>query len=99
MTKNGTKGSGVQALFYLGRVLLTPGALDSIPMREIIRGLESHAQGDWGNLGPVDWAQNELALREGGRLFSAYCTSDGVKFWIITEWDRSRTTVLLPDEY
>jgi len=58
-----------------------------------------HAQGDWGELCPEDAQENELSLREGFRLLSAYISSTGVKFWIITEADRSATTFLLPGEY
>jgi hypothetical protein len=55
--------------------------------------------GDWGELDDDDKRENELSLREGFRLLSAYRLSTGVKLWIITEADRSVTTLLLPDEY
>ena len=55
--------------------------------------------GDWGLLEDEDWALNDEALREGGRLFSAYGTSKGQRLWVITEADRSVTTILLPQEY
>ena len=60
------------------------------------RALTRHAAGDWGNLCDEDRRENELALQEGHRLLSAYQADDGTKFWIITEADRSVTTVLLP---
>ena len=54
---------------------------------------------DWGEVSEDDAQQNELSLREGFRLLSAYRTVKGQKLWIITEADRSATTILLPDEY
>lgn len=85
--------------FELGRMMSTPGALAAIPPDEMLRAVARHAAGDWGECGPEDWAENELSLREGFRLFSVYRTTAGQKFWIITEADRSLTTVLLPEEY
>lgn len=62
--------------------------------------LKRHLRGDWGNLSPEDEEQNEIALREGNlRLFSAYEHHSLPKIWIITEADRSVTTILFPDEY
>ncbi|MFD2112545.1 hypothetical protein [Thiorhodococcus fuscus] len=61
--------------------------------------LQRHVQGDWGDLTTEDFEANRLALREGFRLLSSYRISDGVKVWIITEADRSVTTVLLPEDY
>jgi hypothetical protein len=55
--------------------------------------------GDWGELDEEDLAANERALIDGSRLFSIYYSSSYVKFYVITEWDRSVTTVLLPHEY
>ena len=55
--------------------------------------------GDWGDVPPEDAAENELSLRKGFRLLSAYHTKDKEKIWIITEADRSVTTLLLPAEY
>jgi len=55
--------------------------------------------GDWGELTQEDIDENNRALKEGCRLLSAYRSTNRVKFWIITEWDRSVTTVLLPSEY
>ncbi len=65
----------------------------------MLRALNRHLQGDWGTLDPEDIEANENALRNGGRLFSAYLTSAALKFWIITEADRSATTILLPEDY
>ncbi len=87
--------------FEIGALALTPGAERAVragfhtPAEFLLR----HKHGDWGELPEeVAW-ENERALREGGRLFSAYDTRAGARLWVITEWDRSATTLLLPEEY
>ncbi len=85
--------------FPLGQLLMTPGVQDAVPPSELMQALRRHARGDWGELGAEDRAANDQALKEGTRLQSAYHTKAGIKFWIITEADRSSTTALLPDEY
>lgn len=87
------------AKFSLGQTVATPNALVSIRNDEILVAMSRHARGDWGILDPEDLQSNERALRSGGRLFSSYLSSQNVKFWIITECDRSVTTVLLPEDY
>lgn len=87
------------AKFPLGRIVATPNALASIPNDEILNALFRHVRGDWGTLDAEDWETNENSLQHGGRLFSQFHSNAGVKFWIITEWDRSVTTVLLPEDY
>jgi hypothetical protein len=87
------------AKFRLGDVVATPTALAEITTVDIIIGLRRHIQGDWGDLDEHDRLANESALKGGTRLFSAYHAANGTKFWIITEWDRSVTTVLLPQDY
>jgi hypothetical protein len=87
------------ARFPLGQLYATPGVLAEVSSVEISAALARHAMGDWGELDQEDINENNRALEEGSRLLSAYHTSDRVKFWIITEWDRSVTTVLLPSEY
>ncbi len=89
-------------LFPLGRLMATPGALDALdrwPLDLLVR----HVRGDWGDLDEEDHRANWQALRDGARIFSAYNTQgkDGktVRVWVITEADRSATTVLLPEEY
>jgi hypothetical protein len=90
----------VTAPFPLGRILATPGALETIlgaggdPFAYIAR----HASGDWGDLCPFDRRENGLALRHGRRVLSSYKVGDG-RVWVITEADRSLTTILLPEEY
>lgn len=85
--------------FPLGRLVSTPAALAAIPPDEIQAALSRHVQGDWGECCPEDWEENDLSLKQGFRLFSVYRSSAGTKFWIITEADRSATTVLLPADY
>jgi hypothetical protein len=65
----------------------------------VLAALRRHSAGDWGDVGAVDWNANEQALAVGERLFSVCHSSDGQRLWIITERDRSATTVLLPEEY
>ena len=92
--------------FSLGRVVATPGALDALKRagQSPNEFLRRHAIGDWGDLGPDDWALNDEALNDGSRLLSAYQTSIGQQLWVITEaaneeGSRPVTTLLLPDEY
>lgn len=85
--------------FALGRVVATTGAVNAIPIDEIEAGLRRHHAGDWGELDEHDRQENELSLQKRFRLLSAYRSKAGVKFWIITEADRTVTTVLLPEEY
>lgn len=90
------------SLFPLGRVVATPGVLaafERTPTVGVADYLRRHLTGDWGELDAADRAENELSLREGFRLLSAYDLPDGTRFWIITEADRSSTTLLLPAEY
>ena len=84
----------------LGRILVTPGALKAITEagKHPFDYLARHASGDWGGLCAFDRRQNEKALHEEERVFSSYDTPAG-KVWVITEADRSVTTILLPEEY
>ena len=85
--------------FSLGQIVATPNALSQIPNDEIFIALSRHVRGDWGELDPEDRNSNEQALKGEGRLFSAYLSAQSIKFWIITECDRSVTTILLPEDY
>lgn len=85
--------------FSPGQIVATPNALNTIPPGEVLQALQRHLCGDWGTLDREDRNANERALQQGGRLFSAYRSHKGEKFWIITEADRSATTVLLPEDY
>jgi len=89
----------METRFPLGRLVATTNAHDALTHDDITAALGRHASGDWGNVGEEDWEENELSLREGFRLFSVYHAADGTRFWIITEADRSATTVLLPEDY
>jgi hypothetical protein len=86
-------------LFPLGNVYQTPGVLEAIPSEDVFRALARHQSGDWGDLGTEDKEENEFSLGYPLRLLSAYHSQTGMKFWVITEADRSSTTVLLPSEY
>ena len=85
----------------LGQVLATANAIDAmhaasvLPMELLIR----HASGDGGQVDPADWRANDLAVSTGERILSSYPLSNGATIWIITEGDRSVTTMLLPSEY
>ena len=83
----------------LGHVVITQVASVALPAPEVHAALQRHESGDWGDCCPDDWQANEDAITAGDRLFSVYHASDGTKFWIITEHDRSLTTVLLPEDY
>lgn len=87
------------AVFRLGRVVSTPNAIQSLSKEDILRGLQRHQAGDWGELASGDWESNDRALSNGSRILSAYRATNGTRFWIITEADRSVTTVLLPEDY
>lgn len=87
------------AKFEFGQTVITPGALNAVPAPEVHAALGRHGKGDWGKVCAEDAAQNEWALNNDARIISIYETSDGIRFWIITEADRSSTAVLLPEEY
>ena len=88
-------------LFPLGRVVATPGALEALAKAgdDARVFLNRHVTGDWGVVCDEDARSNDEALEHGSRLLSAYRTSTGAKLWILTEADRSATTILLPSEY
>ena len=88
-------------LFELGQTVATPGALASLQQaeEEPFTYLLRHVTGDWGDLPEQDIEENERSLEQDLRIFSAYHLSSGVKIYVITEWDRSVTTLLLPEEY
>ena len=90
--------------FSLGQTVLTAGVNDRVADDEafakfVIHSMSRHASGDWGDLSPGDAKENEFALGHQLRLLSAYEQEGLPKIWIITEADRSVTTVLFPDEY
>ena len=87
--------------FALGRVVATPGALRALERAGQLSAafLDRHVNGDWGEVPEEDKQENEFSVQHGFRIVSAYTTSADEKIWIITEADRSYTTILLPSEY
>ena len=90
-----------KALFSPGQLVATPGALASLAKagQTPLDFLSRHVCGDWGDIDQEDRKENDLGLKRGFRLLSSYRTNADAKIWVITEADRSVTTVLLPDEY
>ena len=88
------------ALFPLGRLVATPGALALLTNagENPAALLDRHQTGDWGEAPPEDARENDLSVREGFRIVSSYTVGEK-RVWIITEWDRSSTCILLPEEY
>jgi hypothetical protein len=88
-------------LFDLGQLVATPGALAALEKtgQNAMDFLSRHVRGDWGDLPKEDKDENQLSLDKGFRLLSSYRTTAGDKIWVITEADRSHTTLLLPEEY
>ena len=93
--------AGAASRFPLGRIVATPAALAALVVAKMSPHtlLARHARSDWGDLNDHDRQENEQALAKVTRLLSAYLLPDGSKVWIITEADRSATTLLLADEY
>ena len=90
--------------FQMGKLVWTRGVNDRIAedtafAKLVIASMKRHAAGDWGDVSQGDKTENELSLKEGFRLLSAYETEGMPRIWIITEADRSATTVLFPEEY
>ncbi|MCL1861895.1 MAG: hypothetical protein FWG52_10280 [Proteobacteria bacterium] len=94
-----------QPLFNLGKLAMTPGVVEIFNQGGIKppQYLARHQCGDWGELDPADWNLNNRSVQKDpqkrSRLFSAYTLPCGTRIWVITEWDRSVTTILLPSEY
>jgi len=87
--------------FFLRRTVATPGALRALEQanQSPYEFIERHQTGDWGELCEEDKRENEFSVHNGFRILSAYRTRNDVKIWVITEADRSVTTLLLPHEY
>ena len=83
----------------LGRLIITRGIFEYVPEGDFWAAVTRHTNGDWGEVCDSDWELNDAALTNNARVLSIYTADNGVRFWIITEWDRSSTTVLLPLEY
>ena len=91
----------IPELFPLGRIVATPGALEALTAAAVhpTALLARHAVGDWGELCDEDRRENEFSLNRGLRLLSSYRLPTGATVWLITESDRSATTLLVPSEY
>ncbi len=89
------------ALFPLGQITATPGALAALEHAHQQTGelLKRHVSGDWGEVSPGDARENEFSVPRELRIISCYRLRNGARVWVITEADRSSTTLLLPDEY
>jgi hypothetical protein len=85
--------------FPTGQIVSTQGVVAEVSKEDALKGLLRHISGDWGDLDEQDWKANDIALESGFRLLSRYVPPSGTTFWIITEHDRSVTTILLPKEY
>jgi hypothetical protein len=87
--------------FPIGQLVGTPGAFKALAQnsQEPVEFLQRHWHGDWGDLDDKDKEENEFSLSQNLRILSAYTLNDGTRVWIITEADRSVTTILLPEEY
>lgn len=83
----------------LGKLYITPIVTDCVPTDEVSWAVVMHAHCDWGEVSEEDWELNDQALENGGRILSVFESTGATRFWIITEADRSATTVLLPLEY
>lgn len=85
----------------LGELVATPGAVEALRVagQDYYQLLKRHGSGDWGDLDEHDKRVNEEGLEHGYRIMSVYRLQTGVKVWLITEADRSVTTLLLPEDY
>jgi hypothetical protein len=101
MEKQITEINRLLSRFPLGRVVATPGALRALEKgnQNPFEFLARHQAGDWGDLCEEDKRENEFSVENGFRILSAYRTRNNTRIWVITEADRSATTLLLPEEY
>ena len=93
----GRKWSPCQVCFPLGRIVFHSNTTLRLRTEEVLTALRRHSKGDWGDLLAEDAIANDLALKQGGRLFSAYGLGRD-RFWVITEANRSLTTVILAQD-
>jgi hypothetical protein len=85
--------------FVPGKLLVTEGALNALENQDILTGITRHVRGDWGNMDARDRMVNERALIVGRQLLSIFNSEKGREFYVITEADRSSTTVMMPEEW
>lgn len=92
-----------QHLFELGEIVATANVMAALEARGLTALLQTavnrHVLGDWGDLCEEDRQSNEEAVKADGRLMSVYRVDDALTLWVVTEWDRSYTTILLPEDY
>ena len=87
-------------LFHPGNIVATPAVMEAVTAAFAGECMAQHIMGNWGTVCEEDWAANDQSVKDGSRLLSAYTEpTNGTKFWLITEADRSVTTYLLPSEY
>lgn len=93
--------SNISAPLPLGVIVMTPGAIDALAAagQEAASLIARHARGDWGSVSPEDAMENDRAVVTGHRVLSRYVLANQAPLWVITESDRSVTTILLPEEY
>ena len=93
--------TSAKVLFPLGQVVATPGALEALDISAVNAWvlLRRHQAGDWGDVPNEDAEENARSVIHGWRILSSYPLSDDIRIWVITEADRSSTTLLLPEEY
>ena len=91
----------ITPLFPLGEVVSTPGALEAMQAANVspLALLHRHLRGDWGDLDKHDKQLNDIAVNDGGRIFSAYNIGNNQRLWIITEANRASTCLLKPEDY
>jgi len=94
-----SNGDSLASRFPLGDEVVTQRARNSLLRKDIELALQRHSLGDWGNVSYENWKLNDTALDDDDKLISVYYSSLGEMFYVVTAWDRSTTTVLLPDEY
>jgi|GEM_PF-160762 len=93
------KGASPGLPLVLGKTVITANASNVLSSHDIQSAMRRHQTGDWGDVTKGDWNSNDAALKHGDRILSSYTSAEGTAFWIITECDRSATTVLLPEDY
>ena len=89
----------IRVQLALGQTVMTAAACEVLNRDDVMSALQRHASGDWGEVCQSDALSNDHAVGTCCRILSAYTDRAGVKFWIITEGDRSSTTILLPEDY
>jgi len=95
-----TAGGGLMAArFELGRLVITAQAHAALDPKAVVEAVQRHRTGDWGDVDESDRNSNDEALKAGGFLLSVYRDTNAITFWIVTEADRSSTTILLPSDY